>query len=71
MQVQLRVKEQLDPSWQAWFEELKITNEAGKGGLLSGELTDQAALYGVLSKIIRLGLTLVSLESSETGPTKR
>jgi hypothetical protein len=33
--------------------------------LLSGTLPDQAALHGVLLQIIRLGLTLLSLESSE------
>ncbi len=33
--------------------------------LLSGTLPDQAALHGVLLQIIRLGLTLLSLETSE------
>ena len=34
--------------------------------MLSGTLPDQAALQGVLLQIIRLGLTLLSLETSET-----
>ena len=33
--------------------------------LLSGELPDQAALHGVLLQITRLGLVLLSLETSE------
>jgi hypothetical protein len=33
--------------------------------LLSGILPDQSALYGVLLQLIRLGLVLLSLETSE------
>jgi hypothetical protein len=60
------VKGQLDPSWQAWFAPLQISNEAAGTTVLSGSLPDQAALYGVLLKIHRLGLTLLALESSAT-----
>ena len=67
MWVQLKVKEQLDPSWKEWFEDLTISAATGKGTLLSGELADQAVLYGLLTKLIKLGLTLVSFESSEIG----
>jgi len=35
---------------------------------LSGTLPDQAALYGMLQKIDRLSLRLLSLERSETPP---
>lgn len=66
MRYQIRVKGHLDPDWQEWFEGLQITHEDAGTSLLSGSLQDQAALYGVLLKIIRLNLMLLSLESSET-----
>jgi hypothetical protein len=62
----IRVKGHLASSWQPWFAPLQITNEASGTSVLAGPLPDQAALYGVLLKIDRLGLTLVSLDSSET-----
>lgn len=68
MWVQLKVREQLDPAWKEWFEDLDISGDGGKGTLLSGDLADQAALYGLLTKLIKLGLTLFSFESSIIEP---
>lgn len=65
------VKEHVDPSWQPWFAGLEITHEASGMTLLSGPLPDQAALYGVLLKIARLGLTLISLETIEDRQSAR
>jgi hypothetical protein len=62
----IRVKGHLASSWQPWFAPLQIRNEAYGTSVFVGPLPDQAALYGVLLKIDRLGLTLVSLESAET-----
>jgi len=44
---------------------LRIEQQEVGTTLLSGTLPDQAALHGVLFQIIRLGLTLLSLESEE------
>jgi hypothetical protein len=62
----IRVKGHLAPSWQPWFAPLQIHNEALGTTVLAGLLPDQAALYGALLKLDRLGLTLLSLESAET-----
>jgi hypothetical protein len=62
----IRVKGHLASSWQPWFAPLQIMNEASGTTVLAGLLPDQAALYGVLLKLDRLGLTLLSLESAET-----
>jgi hypothetical protein len=56
----------LDPSWKTSFDDLQIVHEAEGTTLLIGQLPDQAALYGVLLTIRRLGLSLLSLETSET-----
>lgn len=71
MQYQIHVNGQLDASWQSWFAPLHIRNEDAGTTVLSGVLPDQAALYGVLLKIDRLGLTLLTLESSATLPEAR
>lgn len=63
MRYQIRIKEQLDPCWQDWFAGMQIREEPIGTSLLSGPLPDQAALFGVLLRINRLGLTLLSLET--------
>ena len=68
MHVSIRIKGHLDQSWQQWLEGLQIVHESDGTSRLSGTLSDQAALYGVLSKIDRLSLSLLSLERSETPP---
>jgi hypothetical protein len=68
MHVIIRIQGHLDKSWQQWLEELVIVHEEGGTSRLSGTLSDQAALYGVLQKIDRLSLILLSLERSETMP---
>ena len=62
----IRVKGHLDISWQDWFTPLQLAHEATGSTRLSGTLPDQAALYGVLLKLDRLGLALLALESTET-----
>ena len=56
----------LDPSWQNRFGGLCIEQQETGTTLLSGTLPDQAALHGVILQIVRLGLTLLSLETSES-----
>jgi hypothetical protein len=65
MHYRIRVQGHLDPSWQHRFEGLRIEQQEAGATLFSGTLPDQAALHGVLLQIIRLGLTLLSLETSE------
>lgn len=67
MHYTIRVKGHLDPSWQDRIGGLRIEQLETGATLLSGSLPDQAALHGVLLRIIRLGLTLLSLEMSEAG----
>lgn len=61
----IRVKGYLDSSWSEWFQDLSLT--AGEGGemVLAGPIVDQAALYGVLTKLRDLGLPLLSVARSD------
>jgi hypothetical protein len=68
MHVVIRIQGHLDQSWQQWLEELAIVQEPDGTSRLSGTLPDQAALYGVLNKLDRLSLTLLSLDRRETEP---
>jgi hypothetical protein len=68
MHVTIRIHGHLDPSWQEWLENLQIVHDEAGTSRLSGMLPDQAALYGVLQKLDRLSLTLLSLERSERLP---
>lgn len=66
LQVEIRIKGQIDEHWSAWFEGLTITHTTEGETLLSGELVDQAALYGLLAKVRDLGLPLQSVNSMKT-----
>jgi len=65
MHYRIRIKDHLDPVWRTWLANLEIIHESEGTTLLIGYLPDQAALYGVLLTIRRLGLSLLSLETSE------
>lgn len=74
MQYRIEVKDQLDPSWESWFAPLRIRHKEAGTTVLSGILPDQAALYGVLLKIDRLGLALLTVErtnAAHDGETER
>ena len=68
MHVSICIKGHLDQGWREWLENLQIAHEKDGTSHLAGTLSDQAALYGVLQKLDRLSLTLLSLERSETPP---
>ncbi len=59
---QIHVQGHLDASWANWFDGLTISHETDGGSMLSGQITDQAALHGVLNKIRDLGLTLIAVQ---------
>lgn len=65
---EIRVKGHLSSQWADQFGGLAIDNLSNGEALLSGLLPDQAALHGVLNRILYLGLTLVSLNRTELEP---
>ena len=58
---QLRVAGLLDQHWSAWFGGLTVTHEDDGSTSLTGAVTDQAELHGLLTKIRDLGVTLISV----------
>ena len=61
---EIHVEGHLADRWSDWFEGLAIRNDLNGETILSGLLTDQAALLGVLNKIQALNLTLISVNRS-------
>lgn len=61
----IRLKEMLDQRWSDWLGGLTVTHEANGETVLIGEVVDQAALHGLLSKVRDLHLTLISISPLE------
>lgn len=61
----IRLKEHLDQRWSAWLGGLMVIHEENGETVLTGEVIDQAALHGLLSKVRDLQLTLISLSPLE------
>jgi len=55
------VEGHLSDHWSTWFDGLTIQIEPNGDTKLTGLLSDQAALYGVLGKIHNLNLVLISV----------
>ena len=58
----IRIGGHLDASWSDWLDDLAITQEHDGTTTLAGPLADQAALYGLLSRLRDLGATLLAVE---------
>ena len=58
---EIRVQGHLDDRWVDWLEGLALTRENDGTTNLTGRLTDQAALHGVLNTIRDLNLPIVSV----------
>ena len=56
------VKGKLDSRWSRWFADLQIIPQPDGNTLLSGPIRDQAALYGVISRMRDLGMVLISVQ---------
>jgi hypothetical protein len=69
MKYQIKMGGRLDESWSSWFDDMTITIESGNDSwtitILTGVVSDQAALYGLLSRIRDLGLPLLSVQCIE------
>ena len=65
---EIRVQGQLNSRWSEWLEGLELKSSENGETTLSGPIVDQAALMGILNKLSRLNLALLSLnEVNEEG----
>ncbi len=63
--VEITVKKRIDFNWSEWFEGMTIRHTEQDETILCGTIVDQAALYGLLTKLRNLGLSLVSVNSTD------
>lgn len=61
MVYQIRLEGHLDFEWTEWFGGLALALEENGDTLLTGPVTDQAALHGLLKKVRDLGIPLISV----------
>ncbi len=62
---EIHVKGHLNTSWSDWLEGMEMKLLDNGEMILSGNIVDQAALMGVLNKLVRLNLTLLSFNEIE------
>lgn len=67
MAYQIRIEGHLDDQWTYWFSGMAIALEDDGNTLLTGSISDQVALFGLLKRIRDLGIPLVSLNRVEPG----
>jgi hypothetical protein len=58
---EIHVRGQLDSRWSEWFEGFEMKMLDNGEMILFGTIADQAALMGVLNKLSRLNLALLSV----------
>ena len=63
---EIRLKGRLDSSWADWLGGMSLTHASDGTTLVSGPVADQAALHGLLQKLRDMGVTLISVNESES-----
>ncbi len=58
---EIRVKGHLDNRWSEYLEGLEFTPFENGETILTGSIVDQAALMGILGKLHRLNLAILSV----------
>jgi hypothetical protein len=58
---EIQVKGQLDSRWSEWLDGMDFRFVENGEMILSGTIVDQAALMGILSKLYRLNLAILSV----------
>ena len=62
---EIRIKGHLTDQWSEWLDGLDMRPGDNGETILTGVIVDQAALLGILNKLNRLNLALVSVKEIE------
>ena len=63
--VEIRIKGRINEQWSEWLGGLTISHSDPEVTVLTGLVADQAALYGIISRLRDLGLQLSAVNSEE------
>jgi hypothetical protein len=67
--VTIKIKGKVDAGWAEWFEGFQLTFQEPDETILTGQVTDQAAFYGLIGKLRDLGLQVLAVNSAEQSST--
>ena len=62
---EIRIEGHLDQTWADWLDGFTLDHTELGETILTGEVIDQAALYGLIAKLRDLGVKLMSVKSGE------
>jgi len=68
--VEIHIREQIDPDWSDWLNDVSVAHTGNGETLLTGRLRDQSSLYGLVGRLSGLGLQLASLVSRRVDTPK-
>ena len=63
--IEIHIKGCISEKWSEWLGGLSISHSDPDETVLTGVVVDQAALYGIISRLRDLGLQLTSVSSEE------
>jgi hypothetical protein len=55
----------LRPDWTTWFPGFQVTRDPSGDIVLSGDVVDRAAFYGLITRVRDLGLAVISVERQD------
>lgn len=61
---EIKILGHLATHWSDWFDGLDISHDPDDNTILAGIIPDQAALHGLLAKVRDMGLSLISVTST-------
>lgn len=64
-EIEIVIAGRLDPRRAGWFEGMTLTSQPDGSTAITGLVTDQAALFAIISRIRDLGMSLVSVNRIE------
>ncbi len=70
-EIEIRVKGQIDRDWADWLGGLAISYTEHGDTILAGPVRDQAALYGLLEKLSKAGMQLLSFTLQGSGASAK
>ncbi len=59
---EIRLEGYLDKRWADWLSGMNLAYTPDGVTILTGRLPDQAALHGVIGKILDIGIPLISIQ---------
>jgi hypothetical protein len=61
LRVEIHIEGRLDPLWIDWLDGFSLSYPGQNETVLTGQVNDQAALYGLIAKLRDLGVKLLTV----------